>query len=426
MAKKRARKQLNKALAAPSNPVVWMLPLALLVAGGLAYFLTDAFGYDLTWLGSYIWMAVLGLTFLLGLGYFGLYLTPAGWQEEVSLLVTDLWQEVQRLGRPPRMASGRPDLPDSLSLMRAGVLDSHIVLALVRGTTFSRAAGPGYVRLRSGEMVREVLDLRRHSRSQLVNARTRDGIPLQTRITVIFKLREGENGRQSDAYPYPYDEDAVFRASYADSVAEAHAIVPWSERILPEATTAVIYELSRYTLDELHDPAGVISMAEIRVNVTKAMNDMFDDKGIAIEFVRVGQFILDERITRQRIENWQARWQREMDMAEAQSEAAALRELNNVQARAQIDFITKIMSKINESQELDDTDLYETVMLQVLQAMEQAVGEDVRAAHTPVEIMHSLMEFREFLGEPDARGHAPERQDRPEPPALPEGRGEGT
>jgi hypothetical protein len=115
-----------------------------------------------------------------------------------------------------------------------------------------------------------------------------------------------------------------------------------------------------------------------------------------------------------------------MDMAEAQSEAAALRELNNVQARAQIDFITKIMSKINESQELDDTDLYEVVMLQVLQAMEQAVGEDVRAAHTPVEIMHSLMEFREFLGEPDARGHAPERQDRPEPPALPEGRGEGT
>ena len=136
-----------------------------------------------------------------------------------------------------------PGVDDSFTRYQAGMVDSHLALVLARGTSVTRAAGPGYVRLERFERILQAVDLRTQFRAQNASVTTRDGIPLTTVATAMFQVRAGRpvEEDQPDTLPYPYEDSTVFRLTYADSAGEEE-VIHWSERLCPKTVGQFVVE----------------------------------------------------------------------------------------------------------------------------------------------------------------------------------------
>ncbi|MCA9940204.1 MAG: hypothetical protein KC418_16300 [Anaerolineales bacterium] len=403
---KAKRKPRKKATASTTNPtqVLRLLGGAFVLVGVVGYVLQDALKYPLRGLGSVIWMMALGVTFLLGVGYFAQFLLPAKWEEGLILLGSFYAISLRRLlGQAQPVATNSKDappnpleeLPASFRSVRAGILESHIALALARGNSFSRAAGPGYVRLESGETIRHVIDLRRHIRRQEVKARSRDGIPINTSVTVIFQVRRPSVPPTDERLPFPYDRDAVFRVSYAGSVDQRSNFLPWSERVCPQAVAGLIAQLSCYNLDQIYGShtAADNLLPVIERQLKEQLRDQFAPKGIDIIGVSVGLLDLPANVVEQRIQNCQANWQKQVNGERATVTKNMVEKTVAAQAEVQREVIINVAKSLNTIKETG-VDPPQVFIMHVLQAMEQAIAQDVRESRVTADVLLALSRLR--------------------------------
>jgi hypothetical protein len=331
---------------------------------------------------------------------------PAGWQEGILLLWSDLWNSLNKVLKSGSKKGGQKggvqaeymnELPASFSTVRAGILDSHLVLAVAKGTQFSRAIGPGYVRLERGEVIHEVIDLRQQHRSQPVHVRTRDGIPLETTVSAMFHIARLPANEADPQTPFPYDKESVFLASYATSMTDNNQHRKWSDRILPIVADAVVAEISRYTLDDLYSTGGIISLAQLKSEIRKKMVDKFVGMGIQIVHVGIGQFEIDKRVAAQRFENWKARWQCRIDVTKAQNEAEITQLRNEFYAGTQREILNQIAERIEQVK--NKSDLKDVVLIQIIQTLEQSAAGNPREVIFPKAAMEAARLLQEMLGE---------------------------
>lgn len=395
-------------------PGFGILLLAAVVALLFGSLLSDARGVPFGRGGGFIWAAVLLGTFALGLVYLARYLLPlqgsGGWSESFRLLLRNYFQpltlfiEQQRTSQPTsrkKKKAADSALPPSFKLLGAGILASHQAVALTRRGGFSRAAGPGFVLLDAGESVYQLVDLRLHSRRHSVNASTRDGILLKTSVSVTFRIRQpspeqiaaGRVGPLRDAryLIYPYDGEAVFRATHLTARTETDHVSNWTELIAPHAATLLVGEIGQYTLDELLDTAGSEPLAQVRQNVLGEMERTFAADGIEVTSVGVGVLELPEDVVGQRITSWQVGWQDKMTRQIASGDAETMRRMKQARARAQVEVIEKLMRNIDRLRTADDAALQEIVMLRMIEVLESAQRNSKTRHVIPEQVVANLV-----------------------------------
>lgn len=399
MARRRTR---NK----PTKSGLGTLPLfiTLIVLAAVAYFLDDFFGMQFKGIGSYVWILAFLLAFTVGINYFATFLLPMDWKESwaegLQLLIS--YNFPMLVGKPKSAAADRVknELPEGFSTHRAGILPSHQVVALAKGSAFTRPAGPGYVRLRKGEIVIQIIDLRRHLRTMPVKAMTRDGIEVETSVTALFQVRQARD-TDDPQRPYPYDKGAIFHINYLDNFSTGADIMPWSDHVCRQAADILVAEMANYTLDELYqyEGAGVSPLEIIKDNIERQLRVSFPRRGVDIILVGVGGANLPRKVVEQRIKYWRSRWQSEIKAAEAEGRAAAITQMTLARARAQIEMIERITEGIVSMRAKDGGDLSDIVALRMIEAVEEAVGNHAVQALVPDKVLQSLKQINSWVEE---------------------------
>jgi hypothetical protein len=271
-------------------------------------------------------------------------------------------------------------------------------LALTRGPKYERAVGPGFVRLKRGESVTQVVDLRRQTRSQSVKAMTRDGIPIETSVSVSFQVRMLEPSLVS-FLPYPYDPEAIFGVNYTSNYRSEDGILSLGDRIVRSAVGILISELAQYALDELYQPAQTSFSPRKRIigRMKQKLKAEFESKGVTILGAGPGRLKVPEEVVEQLISNWQTEWQRRINEIEAATETAAMQRLKLAQARAEIEIIATITESIQAMQSSGDGRLTDIVTIRMLEAMREAAEDEQVKAMVPSQALDTMKQLQDWL-----------------------------
>ena len=376
----------------------------------VAYFLEDAQGVQFRWAGSYLWGMAFLFTFILFLLYLLQFVLPLAWYKSVREgLVLILQPTFPTMSKIYRKVLRRPfgeaadkallaELPPGFERYRAGILASHQVVALTKGPRYERADGPGYIRLNRGEVVTQVVDLRRQARSSPVKAMTRDGIPIETSVNVAFLVSRQASPLES-TLPYPYNPEAIFGVNYLNNYRSENGILLWSERIARKAASILIGELAQYALDELYRPDQISFSPRKRIQgrLTQKLKSEFDSQGVTILGAGAGRLTVPEEVVVQLISNWQTEWQRRINEVEAATENAAMQRIRLAQARAEIEIIATITESIQAMQSSGDTRLTDIVTLRMLEAMREAAEDEQVKAMVPSQALDTMKELQGWL-----------------------------
>jgi hypothetical protein len=373
-------------------PLLLILLIVLAIIAG--FFFEDYRSVPYGWFISIIWLTAGFFSLAFAILYFGQFILPhhegESWLEGVAMML----RGATRFRPPPTPTSigpeyaGQDSLPPSFNSMRAGVLSSHQVLATSKGTQFVRAAGPGFVRLKSGESVAQVVDLRKHVRSQDVTVNTRDGIPIVTSVKVVFRVKQAEQNQARGQLEYPYDKSSIFQVSQAVSIDEQHELLPWMEQITPQAASYLVSEVAQFTLNELsHEPA---LFNGIQRRVRRQLRSNFDGMGIKIFDVGVSMRELPEAIVQQRLAIWRAPWQSQIRVRLANSDANSLRRTKRARANAQVEIIQNIMQNIDEMRRAEGVALPQVVTLRIIEALGEAVSSNNLKTHIPGQVLAGM------------------------------------
>jgi hypothetical protein len=383
--------------------------VALIVS---AAFLHDFYGMRLGWVGSYIWFLAIAFSFGLTVVYHALFLTPkrgeTGWRQAVDLLLIFYVRQAIRIisfGAKPqakRSESDAPAIPASFEKVRAGIIPSHQAAAMVKDGIFTRADGPGYVKLNKGEKVRELMDLRKQLRALPVTAVTRDGIPLQAVIVVVFQLRAARPEDAPEERQYWHNEEAIFQALYEGSVNAEKTPRHWMDRPAPAAADRLIAILATKTLDDLLQPLDPTAapIEEIKSEIRRLVSAEMAGHGIDVIAIALSQLTLPPDVAAERIRGWQATWERQIQAEEASGKAEAWRRVQLARARAQMEMIDSITSSIETIYRRGDGDISEVVTLRMIEALETAVSDDAVKALLPSHILNSLDQIQRWLVAP--------------------------
>ncbi len=283
----------------------------------------------------------------------------------------------------------------------------HLV-TISAGISFEGVKHPGLTFTGQYQNIGDVIDLRPQLRAFTVLAETKDGVPIEVVTFVPFRIdvldRQPVLGES-----YPYNEDAVFRAVHRqplghrwerdaeDRATEDQAKIPWDDLVPMIAPPLLKNVIIKYTCDELCTPGA---REEIK-------RKFLDDLGAAVrpwgvQLVSGGISNLmpaDDSVIEQRIENWKAKWKREIEVELGKGEAKALSQMESVRTRAQLEAMQPI-AKI-----FADKDLSEHVIaLRLIEAIEemashrsvqQALPTD---ASETIKYLSSAREFVEWRG----------------------------
>ena len=402
MAKRRKKDQQQS-----KSAIFLLLTLIVVLAIVAGLFFKDYRQVPYGWIISIIWLMAGFFALGFGIVYFAQFILPhhegESWIEGVNMLLRSAIHSGPRLKRSLKAAEypGQENLPPSFDSLKAGILRSYQVLAINKGSRFARPAGPGFVRLAGDESVGQVLDLRKHVRTQEVTTNTRDGIPLVTSVKIVFRIKQSGRAPADGPLEFPYDKIAIFQVSQASSVDENNELLPWTEQLAPQAASYLVSEMAQFTLNELSQEPSLLNGIQHRVR--RQLRSNFDDMGIKIFDVSVTMQDLPDEIVQQRLANWRAFWESEIRVQEAASEANTLRRMKRARAHAQVEIIQKITQNIDEMRHTESAALPYVINLRVIEVLDEAISSRSLQTHIPEPVLANMaLETSSLLQLPSA------------------------
>lgn len=381
MAKRRRTRKRREASREPSLTWVFAgLLLAAFLGGGLRVLS----GLPAMLIAGFLWPVGLLAAFIFGLYYFAHFVLPLeadrARNEGFHLLQAFVNGRLRPRGDLP------PELPESFHHIGAGLMPSHLSMAITHSHEFTRATEPGFVRLRRGEQVLDVTDLRYQRTKQSVLAYTRDGIPLHVVVRVTCQVRQDDDERDG-RIPYPVDRDAIFRLAYSESVDDAESLIPWHERICRQIAAELVAEISLHQLDTLYEEDGVSRINEIRQRLEDNFRRRFgqafayqrpDDCPIGMLQVSIGEISPPDDVNMQRIRDWQTAWECRIREEEAEGETTILRQTRSDHRFAQMEVTRSLLENLEEMRRASQSprELTETVKLHVIETLEEVMKVD--------------------------------------------------
>lgn len=376
-------------------PGLGILVLAILILGGIGALLHDFKGLQHGLWGALVWGGGVFISFILGTAYISRRLLPLpynpGWAEGFRLLRRNYWKgaanalygrRAETVLRGSKKSKAKTnELSPSFEWLGAGFLYSHQAAAITRGNGYSRADGPGLVILRDGETIAQIFDLRPQSRKMKVSALTRDGIPVETSVSVTFQVRRPAPDRrrprsvETDPIPYPYDKDALFDLNYTASVVD-DAQRDWTQQVCPQAATLLVTEIGKYPLADLLVSAGAEPLAEIKNNIKVGLKEQQTNsefqtisKGIDILGIGVGALELPADVIAKRVATWQVEWRNRAAQEAVSGDIEAKRVYQQALAEAQVENIEKLLTSV-EAMRSQGIELHEVVMRRIMEILE--------------------------------------------------------
>jgi regulator of protease activity HflC (stomatin/prohibitin superfamily) len=267
---------------------------------------------------------------------------------------------------------------------KAGMIPSHLAFAVNSGSAYSRAVGPGLVRLSPSETVTRVVDLRRHMRRIIVEAMSSDGIPIEATITVIFHVKH-DSQLPEDDFPYPYDHEAIFSINNLESIKSDQEIIAWPERIERTAYNLFVDELARYSLDQLFQGSESIvpSLSRVRARLQRRLSKEFDNYGVSITDVLLSKIELPEDVVDQRINLWEANWQSSVEVEEVRELTAPESVVEEVSIEAHAAVIQNILDDFEAVRDQGGAELADAILISVSEAMKTVASDDQALSTLP-------------------------------------------
>lgn len=279
-----------------------------------------------------------------------------------------------------------------------------------------RVLGAGLQDAERFEKIWEAIDLRPQRWVYDVFALTKDGIPICCEADISFQIddqpRESEWQRVEG--PYPYAEDAVFRAATSKWIREPECedrYVTWAGRVMIGFTEGLLRNiLAEYRLDWLvapPQPGQKHPREEIRQRLEEGLQKTVGKVGAKLLSVEIGAIEVkarDEKTTRQlseiipkqRIDAWHADWEARALASRADGEAQLLRaDMARIQAQAEmVVTLTEALQSTIVSQGTAEPYILALRLVETLRWMSYNT---ITRKFMPPEVMQRLEQIQELL-----------------------------
>lgn len=382
------------------NSAVLLILLIIGFSIGAGFLFQDYREVRYGWFITVLWLVVAAFTCGFGIIYYAQFVLPhhegENWLEGIAMMLRSATQfgpsasQTQRSIRSSKLPIPDDDaLSPSFRTLKAGMVPSHQAVSIGRGDGLVHASGPGFVRLQPGETPVQAIDLRRYVRSSTATANTRDGIPLETKVSIVFQVKQSERDHEGNHLEYPYDRSAVLWVSQLNTFDQENTVRTWSEQLAPQATTYMISEIAQFTLDELWQDPTIFNGIQQRIR--GQLRSTFDEWGIKIHQVKVLPVKVPDEIVEQRLANWRAPWQSQILAQAAAGNAEAMRRVKLARARAQVEIIENVMDSIDEMSQAEEGSLPEIITLRVIDILEDAATKSTSQAYLPSQVLASLV-----------------------------------
>jgi regulator of protease activity HflC (stomatin/prohibitin superfamily) len=323
------------------------------------------------------------------------------------------------------------------------VVSNNSAVVLEMGGRLTRVAGPGLTFLERFERIWEVIDLRLQHWPFTVSAMTKEGIPIDCQANVSFKIDdrfEDERGQvrtklpgeirsptsadlgidaaltaaleeEGIGEPLPYTEEAVFKAATSIWIRirqpdHEEQLRKWTGRVLISETEGILRNiLAQYRLDWLMKPPQPNQMhprEEIRAQLENELHKVLKvGNPIGARLLRVDLGRIDvksDKIPAQWIEAWQAEWEQRAAESLAEGEAELAR-LEATQVQAQAEMVLLLIESIRPL--VAGTEDFPPYLLAMrfVQTLRWMAYDPLKLAFLPPEILRTLDELEEMLGQ---------------------------
>ncbi|MEA3349022.1 MAG: SPFH domain-containing protein [Chloroflexota bacterium] len=259
----------------------------------------------------------------------------------------------------------------------------HLVVTTTR-VKKNTVKSPGLTFTGKYESIQAVVDLRPQLRAFTIKAETQDGVPIK--ILSFWPCQIDTGGHQPGlGKSYPFDKNSVFQAVYRqpqghvwdrDKTGRAHEElkkIDWDD-LLPKTIAAPILKdiILEHTCDQLCDPGD--PRQEIKQEIKQKLIDALKPLGIQVVGGGISNIFPSEEVVQQRIDNWKARWQKEIaaELGKLKAEKAKYAP-ETVRAQVQLNFLKRIAKKIHKT--LDDEALYNQMLaLSVTESIQEMMA----------------------------------------------------
>ena len=299
------------------------------------------------------------------------------------------------------------DRGDSVLLRVGGpgsvkVPTGHVMVTELNGR-FQRVLSAGKHSLKRYEYIHAVLNLQPQRRTaDSFAAFSRDGIELRVGLSLVYRLKMGSQAITRDN-PYPYDETAVRKAAYLQTVVDEKGTVStWDETPLNMAKSTLIGILAGYRLDEIIFPerAGEEPYRTLRNELLRKLRIKLDELGIDLQGVGIHRLDLPEGVTEQYIDYWKSHWESHMMLNMVDGKATAIEEMEIARAEAEITMIQAIQEGIQRARREGATaHMEEIVALRLVEALEMMARQSQQASPLPNSLLPQLHSLRKQLGD---------------------------
>lgn len=265
---------------------------------------------------------------------------------------------------------------------------------------FHRVIGPGGHTLQRFETVYGIVDLRQQERTVTdIPLLTRDGIEVTADVHISFRIRQGGD-LPTRSHPFPFDEEAVRQAVYAESILPDGTISNWRDIPLGQTRRLLPRIVARYPLDSLLHPSSTIDPnIAVRDDLSRQLRMVLQNSGIELTSLHVGRLELPEIVSQQYIDFWKSHLDSQIRIRQAESEAFALEEKEIARIEAEANIMNAIVEGIRRARmEGHHGDLREIVALRLVDALEKMARQSQETYPLPTKLLPQLQDLRQSLG----------------------------
>jgi regulator of protease activity HflC (stomatin/prohibitin superfamily) len=266
------------------------------------------------------------------------------------------------------------------------------------GRKFRKVGQPGLTFTEPYETIYQVVDLRPQLRSFYVDATTRDGIRVRVLTFISFKLHAEGPGPDFET-SFPLDKDSVYRAVWEQFVEHGQRIA-WDRVPAIEATRQLQKIIGRYRCDELCEPFDPDQdpRIDIQKSLLRQLRQELQAKGIEVIGTGISNLLpADERVLENRIEAWQAEWERRIMATLGEGRANAILEIERAHARAQADMISVIREIVEQHYGVDPDVVADMACLRFIEALEEMASSPQVQEALPAEATAMMASLRHVV-----------------------------
>ncbi|MCI0397648.1 MAG: SPFH domain-containing protein [Chloroflexi bacterium] len=242
-----------------------------------------------------------------------------------------------------------------------------------RNGRFHRVLSPGMHMLGRFEYPVAVLDLRQQEREDKeAKMVTSDGIELTAEVSVTFQIGRTDNP-PTMSQPYPFDPKAARQAAYAVTNLGDGKTSGWEALALIITSSQLKDVVAEYRLDELifPDQAASDPHQTVKMEMERRARTVMRNFGVDIVSTRLGRLEMPDPVTEQHIQYWQAFWDKQRHLSQADGAAKALEEAEVARAEAEAMMIQAIVEGIQRARQQGKMGtLREILALRLIEALE--------------------------------------------------------